>query len=157
MRNRATDRRLIKTAARLGRPSVYALALALDRPYRRVLERVKTLALAGQLVLVPATRGGRPVIQVCLPEAPAAAPTPLPLTWSRPDGDVPPETEIAAALLRPAFSNLLDVSRRYGLPRVERAARALTAERGWSEPTRRDAERALRNLKLGHARAAAGH
>lgn len=156
MRNRATDRKLIKTATRLGRPSVYALAAELDRPYRRVLERVKTLALAGQLVLIPTTRAGRPVLQVCLPEAPAA-PAPLPLSWSKPDGDLPPETEIAAALLRPTFSNLLDVSRRHGLERVERAARALTAERGWNDLTRRDAEHALRNLKLGHARAAAKH
>jgi hypothetical protein len=155
MRNRATDRKLIKTAARLKQPSVYALAHELDRPYRRVLERVKTLALAGQLMLIPTTRDGRPVLQVCLPEAPASAPPPLPLTWSKPDGDVPPETEIAAALLRPSFSNLLDVSRRHGLARVERAAQTLTAERGWSDLTRRDAEHALRNLKLGHARAAA--
>ena len=156
MRNRATDRKLIKTAARLGRPSVYALARALDRPYRRVLERVRTLALAGQLVLVPATRDGRTVIQVCMPDAPAA-PVPLPLTWSKPGGDVPPETEIAAALLRPTFSNLLDVSRRHGLERVERAARSLTAEQGWNDVARRDAEHALRNLRLGHARTSTKH
>ncbi|HLW78028.1 MAG TPA: hypothetical protein VKU44_00375 [Terriglobia bacterium] len=157
MRNRSTDAKLIKTAARLGRPSVYALARALKRPYRRVLSRVKTLARAGQLELLPATRGGRAVLQVCPPAPASKPPKPLPLAWSRPSGRVPAATAIAAALLRPTFSGLLDVSRRYGLARVERAARELDAEGGWIARTREDASRALGNLRAAHARAAARH
>jgi len=157
VRNRRTDAKLLKTAARLGRPSVYALALALDRPYRRVLSRVKTLAAAGRLELRAASRGGRAVLQVCPPATAARPPKPLPLSWSRPSGKVPAETAIAAALLRPSFSGLLDVSRRYGLARVERTARELDAEGGWNARTREDASRALSNLKAAHARAAARH
>lgn len=157
MRKRSTDEALIKTAARLGRPSVYALARALKRPYRRVLARVKTLAEAGRLELRPATRAGRALLQVCQPASAPRPPKPLPLAWSRPSGGASAEAAIAAALLRPSFSGLLDVSRRFGLGRVERAARALEAEGGWNARSREDAVRALGNLRAAHARAAARH
>ncbi|HET7396554.1 MAG TPA: hypothetical protein VFK12_08945 [Gammaproteobacteria bacterium] len=155
MRSRDTDDTLIKTAARLGSPSVYRLAKALDRPYRRVLPRVKTLAEAGRLQLVPAVKGGRTVIQVRLPKRNRAAlPAPFPVTWSRPDGNVPVETELAAVLMRPSFAGLLDASRRFGLARVEQAARELAAEGDWNPGARADAGQLLHNLRIGHDRAA---
>lgn len=156
MRTRDTDEELIKTAARLGSPSVYRLAKALGRPYRRVLPRVKTLADAGQLQLAPAIQGGRMVIQVLQPSEHNAPglPAAFPVTWSRPDGNVPVETELAAVLMRPSFAGFLDAGRRFGLTRVEQAARDLAREGDWNPRTRADAEHLLRNLRLGHDRAA---
>jgi len=155
MRSRDTDEKLIKTAARLGSPSVYRLAKALDRPYRRVLPRVKTLAAAGRLRLAPALKGGRTVIQVLQPKhTKTVLPAPFPVTWSRPDGNVPVETELAAVLMRPSFSGLLDASRRFGLDRVEQAARELAEDADWNSRSRADAEHLLHNLRIGHDRAA---
>ncbi|MGH8371989.1 MAG: hypothetical protein ACRETO_04570 [Gammaproteobacteria bacterium] len=155
MRIRDTDEKLIKMAARLGSPSVYRLAKALGRPYRRVLPRVKTLADAGRLQLAPASKGGRTVIQVLQPKQnKTALPAPFPVTWSRPDGRVPVETELAAVLMRPSFSGLLDASRRFGLTRVEQAARELAEDGDWDPRARADAEHLLHNLRIGHDRAA---
>ncbi|MGH8307089.1 MAG: hypothetical protein ACRER0_02345 [Gammaproteobacteria bacterium] len=155
MRARDTDEKIIKTAARLGAPSVYRLAKALDRPYRRVLPRVKTLADAGQLQLSRAIQGGRTVILVLPPEHnKPVLPAPYPVTWSRPDGNVPVETKLAAVLMRPSFAGLLDASRRFGLTRVEQAARDLAGEGDWNPRLQAEAEHLLRNLRIGHDRAA---
>lgn len=155
MRNRDTDEELIKIAARLRSPSVYRLAKTLGRPYRRVLSRVRTLAEAGRLQLVSAVIKGRTVIQVRQPESKKAVlPTPFPVTWSRPDGKVPVETELAAVLMRPSFSGLLEAGRRFGLTHVEQTARELTEAGNWNPRARDDAEHVLRNLRIGHDRVA---
>lgn len=86
MRKRDGDAELIKAAARLKAPTVYALAKRVGRPYRRVLERVKTLATAGHLTLVPAVLRGRPVLEVHVPKPSGRLPGPFPVTWSRPRG-----------------------------------------------------------------------
>lgn len=83
-----------------------------------------------------------------------ALPPPFPLTWSRPDGNVPVETELAALLMQPSFSGLLDASRRFGLVRVEQAARELAGDRDWNPGARADAQHLLQNLRIGHDRAA---
>lgn len=158
MRTRDTDEKLIRTAAELGSPSVYRLAKALGRPYRRVLPRVKTLADAGHLRLVPTIKGGRQVLQVRQPKrSKRVIPAPFPLTWSRSDREVPVDTQLAAALMRPSFSGLLDVSRRFGLARVEKAARDLAEDGDWGPRARAEAVHVLHNLRIGLDRAAPPH
>lgn len=155
MRNRDTDEKLIEVATRLRSPSVYRLAKTLGRPYRRVLSRVRTLAAAGRLQVVPAVIKGRTVIQVRQPKSKKAVlPAPFPVTWSRPDGNVPVETELAAVLMRPSFSGLLEAGRRFGLTRVEQTAREMAEADDWNPRARDDAEHVLRNLRIGHDRVA---
>lgn len=76
------------------------------------------------------------------------------LVWSNPAAD--DATHIRAALLRPRFSQLLDIALEFGAPRLRSEWEALRSERtSESQRAQEPVERILRHIEEGFARAAA--
>lgn len=154
----ATQKELLECVAREERvESVYLLAKLLNRPYRRVFDQVKALERAGMIRLVPGARGGRRRSGVELATQPAAGGQPelsIPRFWSAPRTGVDDTTLIAGVLAEPVFDDLLRCVRHYGTAAV-RAVYERMLDAGDLAPwARQEADRMLRNIEIGLARAA---
>lgn len=139
-----------------GADGIYALAAAAGRPYRRVHEQVKRLAEEGLVRLEPASAGPRARIRV----RPAAGRRPklsLNRAWSRPSGAIDDETLIAQVLARPTFNDMLACVEHYGIPRVRKRRAAMIAAFELPPGAADASGRMLKNIEIGHARAAGEH
>lgn len=158
MRNTRSLRQLLALVQEgKGRDGIYALAAHAQRPYRRVYDQVMRLAAAGQVRLESDPRsGGRKRFRVlgAQEEAPALE---FNRAWSHPGGHLPPERVIAQVLARPTFNDLLACAKHYGLPAVEHVHDRMLREFMLEPGAAVAVNRMLRNITVGHERAARKH
>jgi hypothetical protein len=151
---------LIRNGA--GCDGIYALAAAAGRPYRRVHDQVQRLSAAGLVRLEGAPRGPRALVRVLPVEPPLEERAEQPKlqfnrAWSRPSGDIDPQTTIAQVLARPTFRDLLACAKHYGTARVRAVYENMAGTMQLPPGAVIDSGRMLNNIEIGRARAAGIH
>lgn len=158
----APKRRQTLAAVRRGPfPSVYALAEALGRPYRRVWDDVKALEAAGLIETRPATAPatGRRRVEI-FPRSDRSGDTPTlvqrpDVAWSRPAG-VDASRALDLSLHRPSLTGLVEAVRVSGIDATRKRLLELLARRELDDSTAWLAARILSNIErgIGHEHAA---
>jgi hypothetical protein len=134
---------------------VYALAKALGRPYKRVLENLRTLQAAGLVELSNERRSGRKTILVRRSRRRGRQPQlSYNRVWSSPVSGVDDTVLIASVLARPTFDDLLTCCRHYGLPRVRSVYMTMLGTGELDALVQQSVSRMLANIEIGFARAA---
>lgn len=139
--------------------SVYSLAQALNRPYRRVLDHVRALEAAGLIEVEVATpKAGRKAGRI-RPTKQASSPRPQPPLsysrhWSSPVTGVSDDVFIAGVIAEPTLDDLITCCIHYGIKRVRSVYSEMLTTGEIPAAVQRSVGRMLANVEIGFSRAA---
>jgi hypothetical protein len=144
-----------------GASSIYELARSVRRPYRRVYQQVRKLAVLGLVTLEKGLVDNRtafrvrPVAQGKTRVANATQPSlSHNRAWSRPTSGVDDDTLIALVISNPNFPDLLACAKHFGIERIRAVYRKMLDGFHLRPSVAEEAGRMLENIEIGFRRAA---
>ena len=133
---------------------VYTLAKAVGRPYKRVLEHLRALQMAGLVELIERREGGRRVTVIRESRGKGRPKLSYNRVWSSPVSGVNDTVLIAGVLAEPTFDDVLACCRHYGVARVREVFSSMLGTDELAPLVQQSVSRMLANIEIGFARAA---